>query len=163
MVLKVWILGLCSVLVGWQSVPVPAATAALPPLSKERLVKSSSHIIIAKVRSISKVEVLSPRSGCDAGTDYNYDATVEILKVEKSTQLKLPVKSSQLSPGKVIQVKYWQKGKVKRSAMPPCPGDSGQRPGLTENTTVRLFMVQNGQGEFRLQEPNGSELLSSST
>jgi hypothetical protein len=151
---EIWILGLCSVLVSWQIMPVPDAIAALPPLSKETLVKSSSHIVVAKVRSISQVEV--PISlGNNAGTNYNYEAIVEILIVEKSTQSKPPAKSSQLSPGKVIQVKYWKAHKRPNIWV----GDGGQRPGLTANTTVRLFIKQDAQGKFQLQDPNGSELL----
>jgi hypothetical protein len=149
---RIWILGLCGLLISWQSMNanISPVSAALPPLSKDRLLKDSSHIIVTKVRDISKVKV---QTGVGENfTNYNYSATVEVLKIDKSPQSK---SSPPLSAGKVIQVQYWQA--EERPAGWVGPG--GQRPGLKVGTKVRLFLKQDAQGKLNLLDPNGSELL----
>jgi hypothetical protein len=148
---RIWILGLCGVLLGWQnmSVNVSPASAALPPLSKDRLMNNSSHIIVAKVRALSRVEVPA-----QFGTNYFYTATVEVLKIDKAPKSQ---SSTQISSGKVIEVQYWQVGKTPSGWV----GPGGQRPGLESGTTVRLFLKQDEEGKLHLLDPNGSELLPS--
>jgi hypothetical protein len=150
------ILGLCGVLIGAQVTPVniSPANAALPPLSKETLLKSSTHIVVAKVREISKTQEVPIRLNATyAGTNYIYTVTVEVLKVEKNPSSQSSRNSASLSPGKVIQVHYWQAGKRPTG----WAGPGGQRPGLQPKTKVRLYLAQDAQGKFNLLEPNGSE------
>lgn len=154
----IWILGLCGVLIGSQVMPgnISPASAALPPLSKEALVQRSTHIVMAKVREITKKEEVPITLGTShSGTNYIYTVTVEVLKVEKNSPSKSSQNSARLSPGKVIQVQYWQAGKRPSGWV----GPGGQRPGLQANTKARLFLAQDAQGKFNLLDPNGSELF----
>lgn len=146
---QIWMLGLCGVLLGWQnmSVNVSPVSAALPPLSKDKLMSNSSHIIVAKVLSLSRVEVPA-----QFGTNYFYSATVEVLKIDKAPKSQ---SSPQLSSGKVVEVQYWQVGKTPSGWV----GPGGQRPGLEAGTKVRLFLKQDEEGKLHLLDPNGSELL----
>jgi hypothetical protein len=152
----IWILGLCGVLIGAQvtSVNISPVNAALPPLSKEALLKGSTHIIVAKISQVSQTaEVPIHLNASYSGTNYIYTATVEVLKVEKNPLAKSPQNFASLSTGKVIQVQYWKVGKRPSGWV----GPGGQRPSLQANTKVRLYLAQDARGKFNLLDPNGSE------
>jgi hypothetical protein len=130
--------------------------AALPPLTEEELNSEARYIVVGKVKTVSSGEVRG-----DQGSNYQYKAIVEVVRVEKG--LLMSIDPTEVvsqppgapTPGDQIEVHYWQAGDRPLG----WSGPAGQYSGLREDTMVRLYLSQESEGRLHLLEPNGWESI----
>ena len=125
---------------------------ALPPLTEEDLRRESRYIVMGRVKTISRREI-----PVDEGTNFYYQANVNVVNVEKGllkssdpNQVVTQPQGTPL-PGDEIVVHYWLAAKRPSG----WSGVAGQHSGLSQGTTVRLYLAQDNQNRLHLLEPNG--------
>jgi hypothetical protein len=124
-------------------VVVGMAWGAIPPLGKEELKQSATHIVVGEVKRVYTSEKAGDRAGF---TDRVYAIEVAPSAIEKGEGLK---------EGRLIYARAWTPDKRPFGWV----GGQGQNIIPEAGKRVRMYLREGKDGGLDLVEPNGVEVV----